>query len=485
LTQPANQGYTAYMLITVFRELRGDRQFFTALVTIAGPIMLQNLLISSLSFVDMLMIGQLGEVEIAGVGLANQMFFLTILFFFGTGSGASIFIAQYWGNRDKPAIHKAMGVGLVTASAGAFVTAAASLFFPREILSLFTPDQAVITAGVSYLRIVSVSYIFMGISFIYSTALRSMEMAKYPLISTAIALTANTLFNYLLIFGKWGFPALGVAGAAYATTASRGIGMLIIIRIAYAKKTPAAGTLRDYFSFDRAYLKKFFMTALPVILNEVFWALGMMVYKMVYARMGTDVIASANVSESIQNLFFVIFIGTGNAAAVMIGNCIGAKQMERADIYAKRFMLLPAAGGLFIGLLMAAAAPAIPHAFNIAPEVVRITQLSLYVLAFLIPLKGLNLHIIIGILRSGGDTRFSLFLEMSGVWMIGVPMALLSGLILRMPIYFVYLMVSTEELFKAVIGIRRIRSGKWINDLTEEVPDPNTQVISAAGTEIP
>jgi len=134
---------------------------------------------------------------------------------------------------------------------------------------------------------------------------------------------------------------------------------------------------------------------------------------------------------------------------------------------------------------MAAAAPAIPHAFTIALEVVLITQRSLYVPAFLIPLKSLNLHIIIGILRSGGDTRFSLFLEMSGVWLIGVPMAVLSGLILRVPIYFVYLLASTEELFKALIGISRIRSGKWINDLTEEVPDPNTQVISAAGTEIP
>lgn len=467
------------------KNLLGDRRFYTSLLSIAGPIMLQNLLISSLSFVDMLMIGQLGEVQIAGVGLANQMFFLTILFFFGTGSGASIFIAQYWGNRDLKSIHKAMGVGLMTASLGAVTVALASFLFPRQIMGLFTPDTAVIEAGIGYLRIVAVSYIFMGISFIYSTALRSVELAKYPLISTAISLSLNTFFNYLLIFGNFGFPAMGVNGAAYATTAARGLGMLIIIWIAYAKKTPAAGSIREYLSFDRAYVKKFFITALPVILNEIFWALGMVVYKMVYARMGTDVIASANVSESIQNLFFVVFIGTGNAAAVMIGKCIGAKEMERAKLYAGRFLVLPVVSGIFIGGFMALGAPLIPYAFNIQPEVVRITRISLYVLAVLLPIRGLNLHIIIGILRSGGDTRYSLFLEISGVWLIGVPMAIFSGIILGLPIYFVYLLVALEEVYKAFIGVHRFRSGKWINDLTEEIPDPNTQVISAAGTEIP
>ncbi len=447
--------------------------------------MLQNLLISSFTFADTLMIGQLGPVQIAAVGLANQMFFITVLFFFGLGSGASIFIAQYWGKKDLKSIHAAMGAALSAAVTGALVIASCSIMFPRQIMGFFTSDAAVISEGSIYLRIVAASYLFTAVSFIFSTSLRSTELAHYPLISTFSSLAVNILLNYILIFGKLGFPAMGVAGAALGTLISRGMEVVIILSIAYRKQTPAAAPVKEYLSFDRYFLRRYWKTALPVILNELAWALGMVAYKMVYARMGTDVIASANVSEAIQSLFFVMFIGSGNASAVMIGKKIGQQRYDEASLYAKRFLILPVFSGLAVGVFMSLFAPLITLAYNLDPELTLITQRSLRILAFLIPVRGLTIHAVIGVLRSGGDTRFSLMLEASGIWGIGVPLAVLGGLVLQLPIYFVYLLIGTEEIYKALLSIFRFRSGKWLNDLTEEPPAPQTQVINAAGTEIP
>lgn len=468
-----------------WKDLIGDRGFYKSLFSIAGPIMLQNLLISSLSFIDTLMIGQLGSVQIAAVGLANQIFFVTVLFFFGLGSGASIFIAQFWGKKDLKSIHASMGIALTAAMTGALIISSFTLLFPERVMGIFTSDPLVIAEGVSYLQIVAVSYVFTSISFICATSLRSTERAKYPLISTSISLTTNVILNYLLIFGNFGFPAMGVAGAALATAISRGLDMVLVVAIAYRLKTPIAAPIKQYFQFDRAFVKKYFRTVLPVLLNEMAWSLGMVAYKMVYARMGTDVIASANVSEAIQSLFFVIYIGTGNASAVMIGKKIGQQRYDMAMLYAKRFLILPIFMGLCIGTVMAVFAPMITLAYNLEPEIMEITRRSLRMLAVLIPIRGLTIHAIIGVLRSGGDTRYSLFLEATGIWGIGVPLAVLGGLVLNLPIYFVYLMIGTEELYKGLMSLARFKSGRWLNDLTEEPPVAQSQILNTTGTEIP
>ena len=446
--------------------LLSDTDFYTTLRRLALPVILQNLLISSLSFVDTLMIGQIGEVAIAAVGLANQMFFLVILLLFGIGSGSSIFFAQFWGSKDLPSIHKSMGIALLTGLTGASWMAAVSMIAPRFVMRLFSPDPLVVAAGADYLRIVGISYIFSSVTFIFSSALRSTENARLPLLVSTISLTTNAIFNYLLIFGKFGFPELGIQGAAIATAGSRCIEMVLIITISFKRRMPTAASLHEYFGFDRAFVKSFFRTTLPVILNEIVWSLGMVVYKVVYARMGTSVIASVNVSEAIQSLFFVVLMGTGNSAAVMCGKKIGEKQYHLLDTYAKRFLKLAVVIGSLLGVGMMLTASFAPRAFNVSPEIRIMTQRSLVMLGFVIPFKAFNIHSIVGILRSGGDTRFSLFLELTSVWCIGVPLAMIGGLVIGMPIHLLYLFVGIEELYKMIVGLIRIRSGRWVNDLT-------------------
>jgi putative MATE family efflux protein len=443
-----------------------DKQFYRKLTALSLPIMLQNLLASSLSFIDTLMIGQLGEVQLAAVGLANQMFFLVILLFFGISSGSSIFFAQFWGSGDRRSIHKTLALALIIGITGAGFVSAASVLFPAGIMRIFTPDAEVIASGSDYLRIVGVSYLFTAVTFIFSSALRSTGSPRLPLAVSAVSMSLNALFNYLLIFGKFGFPEMGVQGAALATAVARGIEMVLIVLLSYRLKKPIAAPLKDYFQFDRAFTAVFVRTVTPVVLNEVAWSLGMVMYKIVFARMGTSVIASVNVTEAIQSLFTVIFIGTGNGFAIMIGNKIGEKDPVEAHRYAGGSLILGFLLGSAVGLVMLLFSPLLPLAFQVSSSIRIMTSRSLALLGLLLGLKTYNMHSIVGVLRSGGDTRFSLLLELTSVWCVGVPLALFGGLVLGIPIYWLYVLVSVEEVYKLLIGTRRIRSGKWLNDLT-------------------
>ena len=451
-----------------FREYIDDSRFRKTMIGIALPIILQMLLTNGLSFIDVMMIGRLGESEVAAVGLANQMFFLVFLIFFGITSGTGIFVAQFWGDRDEKGIHHVVGLSLVGSMIFAVPFALISWLFPHELMRLFTPDPVVVELGVEYLRIIAPSYIFSGISLSFAMALRSIERPRIPLAATAISMGLNTVLNFALIFGYLGFPALGVRGAAIATLISRGIELVMVLTLIYSRRLPVAATIREYLGFDGIIVKRFFMTAGPVLLNEIAWSLGMVMYKIVFARMGTDIVAAANITESIQSLFFVILMGTGNTAAIMVGKKIGEGKKDDAYLFARHFLIQGLLLGAALGLLMAATAPAIVLLLKMKQDTIALVRLTLIALGILIPIKAFNIHMIVGILRSGGDTTYSFITELIGVWGIGVPMAFFAGLILDFSLPVVYLLVGIEEIFKFTFTFLRFRSGKWINDLTRK-----------------
>lgn len=450
--------------------LESRKEFLQRLSRLALPIMLQNLLASSVSFIDTIMIGMVGETALAAVGLANQMFFLITLFFFGVSSGAAIFVAQYWGAQDTKSMHRVMGIALVISLIGAAISSVISLAFPHVIMSIFTDDPMVIARGTEYLVVVGVSYMFTAVVMIYSTSLRSTGDARTPLYISLFSMSLNVVLNYMLILGKFGLPRLEVRGAALATVIARGVELILLLTIIHVRKSPVAASLGNMLSFDRRLVKRYLATCTPVILNEMFWSLGMTAYKIAYSRMGIEVIASVNVSEAIQNLFFVALMGISNASAIMIGNRIGENRLAIANLYAKRLLSIGFFAGAVLGLSLALFAPWLPRPFNLSVPVARMTTLSLITLGSLVPIKAFNMVLVVGVLRSGGDTRFSMFAELSGVWLIGVPCAFIGALVIGMPIHLLYLFVGLEEAFKFIVGMLRIRSGKWMNRLTEESP---------------
>lgn len=453
----------------MIQKLFNDKNFFKLMLSIAIPITLQNLISSSLNMVDTVMVGELGETQIAAVGLANQIFFLFSLLLFGINSGTSIFISQFWGKKDVLNIRRVLGIALLAGGFLSVIFTIVALLVPDVILGAFTNDRDVIELGTGYLRIVSLSYFITAVSYAYSFASRSIGHAKLPMIVSAVSLGTNTILNYLFIFGKFGFPRLGVNGAAIATLIARLVEVILIVGIIYYKRYVLAGKAKEMFNMNREFVIKFFKTTAPVILNEGFWSLGMTMYSAAYARISTEAVAAVQISNTVQNIFMVVFFGLGNACAVMIGNKIGANKKEIAIDYAKKYSVFGPSLGILMGLVLILLAPSILGFFKVSESVKYDAVKILLVLAIFMSIKIFNIILVVGILRSGGDTRFSMFLEIGSVWLIGVPLAFLGALVWRLPVYWVVAMVSLEEVVKASIGIPRVISKKWVKNVVEHM----------------
>ncbi len=443
-----------------------DRHFISDLVRLALPIALANLINSSVNMLDTIMVGRLGSAELAAVGLANQIFFLLILILFGVSTGAGVFISQFWGKRDIPGIRRSTGLSLTIGMAVGLAFMTASLIAPRFILGLYSKDREVVELGARYLRLVALSYPLSAASFIFSVALRGVERVRMPLVATIIALSINAILNYALIFGKFGFPALGVEGAALATVVSRVVEFAIIVASVYARKTPPAGSLRELLSWQAGFVSRYIKIASPVVLNEFAWALGMTVYSGVFARVGTDAIAAYSVTSTVSQLAGVFFLGTANAAAVMIGKRIGEGDRDTAFLWAKRFAVMAPVLGLVMSALLVPASLLLPLLFSISPEALRQAMAMVVALAFFFPFKVFNLHAIVGICRAGGDTKFGALFDILGVWGLGVPLAALSAFLLGAEPWVIFIFINFEEAAKSFVGMWRLGSRKWLNDVT-------------------
>lgn len=449
------------MLQTLFK----DRKFYIQMMAIAMPIAMQNLISSSLNMVDTVMIGALGERSISAVGLANQIYFLLVLFLFGINSGISIYIAQFWGKQDVKSIHKTLGFSIL---GGCIITLPffiGALCFPTQLMRIFTVDADVIEQGAVFLKISSWGFLVMALSFAFAIASRSVGEARLPMVASAVSLACNTALNYLLIFGNWGFPVMGVAGAAIATVIARVVEFLIIVGSIYTREHPLRSSLKDLVELNVDFIRPILRTAVPVVLNEGFWAVGMTFYAVAYARSGTDAYAAVQIASTVERLFFIFSFGLGSACAVMIGNELGANRIDEAKVYAGRFLRLGIILSVGIGLLMALIAIPSTWLFNVSPSIRWAASCILFVNALTMILKMVSTILIIGVFRGGGDTTFSFVLEMACVYLIGVPMAFFGALVLKLPIFIVVLLVSVEELVKSLVGLYRVRQGVWARNL--------------------
>ncbi len=448
-----------------------DRDFIRSMLAIALPVAFQQLITASLNMIDVLMVGQLGETAVAALGLANQIFFLLILFLFGVTSGMSIFTAQYWGKGDVENIRKVLGICLAIAISVAAGFSLAATLIPHTLMSFYTEDQEVIRLGSDYLRIVGLSYVTMAITVSYISVLRSITMVKITVIVSVLALGLKTLLAYLLIFGIGVFPELGVRGAAIGTAVGWTFECVLLLILVYMLKTPLAANPLSFFRFNRPFVATVLKTSMPAALNEVLWSVGITSYNAVYARIGTEAIAAININATIEELVFVLFIGLGNASAVMVGNKIGAGGKDIAFEYGRRFTILGVASALLGGVIVLLLRETVIGLYEISPSAAESLRWIMLVYSVSIWLRVFNFMLFIGALRAGGDTRYAMFTELFSIWVIGVPSALIGGFVLHLPVYGVYAMVLLEEAVKAIIVFRRYLSRKWIHDLVNVPAD--------------
>ncbi len=449
-------------------ELFSDRKFYSVMLRVALPIAVQSLFFNLLNAVDVLLIGQLGETHVAAVALSNQWTYLINLFLFGTGSGTAIFTAQFWGRHDLGNLRRAFGIGLAIGLIGSIISAIVAFSAPYTVLRLYTADQQVIDLGAPYLRIVALSYVFTALSTMFGIILRTTRNVRLPVTISVIALSLKTVLAYSLIFGHLGLPQMGIVGAAVATVIARLFECVVLLALTYHLRLPPVLHLSDFRGIDRTFIRAVAVTTTPVILNEVIWALGTNVYAGIYARIGTDSVAAVNIASTIEGVALVPLFGMGNACAIILGNAIGSGEVHVARDYARKFLALAIAVGLGVGGLVFGASRFILGAYNISPEAVAYARGVMTVMSTALWLKAANLVIVIGILRSGGDTRFGLAIDTLPMWLLGIPLALLGAFVLRWPVYFVLVLVlAGDELAKFILAMWRFRSGLWLRNVVQ------------------
>ena len=329
-------------------------------------------------------------------------------------------------------------------------------------MGLYTENPLVLKQSVDYLRIVGFSYLMNNISFTLVFALRATNQASIPMVSSIIGLGLNTFLNYSLINGVWGFPRLEVRGAALATLIARTVEFGILFYIVFVKKNIIHGSLKELMSFKRPNITKYLVVAAPVILNETFWSLGIVVYNYAYAKLGVDAFAAIQIQNTITQLFYVFSFGISNAAAIITGILIGRREIELVKLYAGRIIKLTILIGALTSVLLYLAKEPILSFYSLELATKSSAGIMLTMICFIMPIRFLNVLFVVGLFRGGGDTRSSLLAETSSLWLVGVPLVAFAALYLKLPVETVLLISFTEEVIKLMICLPRYKSMKWI-----------------------
>lgn len=457
--------------------LERDKTFYKKIFVIALPIIIQNFITSSLNIVDTIMIGKLGEVEIASVGIGNQYFFLFNILIMGMFSGMAVYTSQYWGRKDIASIKKVVGLGSLLAVIIGLIFTVVALISPSFIVSIFNKSTDVIRLGSEYLGVVCLSYVFTALTFNFATALRCIEKTSIPMLVSAVALLTNTFLNWVFIFGNLGFEPMGVNGAALATTIARLVEMIFIVSFVYFRKNKVASRLNELISFDLNFVKIYFRTSWSVIVNEIVWSLGMTAYSIAYARIGTNAVASMQIATTLNNMFMVLLIGLATASSIMIGNKIGSNEEEIAREYAKDIAVIAVLVGFILGILIWITAPLALKPFNVSEGTYLDTVKVLRIIGLFFTIRAFNMVMIVGVFRGGGDTTYSMLVQCGTIWLYAVPMAFLGATVFSLPVYGVYFLICTEEFLKIIFEAVRLKSGKWIknviSDIEEDESDDN------------
>ena len=452
-------------IIERIREYYNDTEYLPNIRRIAIPIIIQQFTFAGLNMLGVIFVGQKGETSVAAVGLAGQLAFLLNLVHFGIISGAAMFTAQFWGRQDVPNLRRVLGLCLMFAIGTSLVFFALAYLIPAQILGIYTTDPKVIELGTDYIRTFSWTFLFLAVTVSYGFVMRSTGNVKMPTTVSVFALLLSTFLSYALIFGRFGFPNMGIHGAAVAAVIARGLECVVLVFLCYAGKTPVAASLKELTDFDMKFAGRVIKPMLPVMLNELFWALGITTYNAIYGRLGTESFAAMNIVGTIEQMAFVLFIGISNATSVLVGNRIGAGKEDEAFVYAGRSLGLGVIGGILMGILLQLVKEPVLSLYNVSPDVIANASRVLTVMMFFLWARVNNMTIVVGILRAGGDTRFSLFLDGFIIWLVGVPMAWLGANVWHLPVYFVYLCAMSEEAAKWFLGMRRYFTRKWIQNL--------------------
>lgn len=445
--------------------MKGKKTFLRTVCNIAIPVMLQCMLQSSFSMIDQIMIGQLGSVNIAAIGLAGKFFSIFTVTVAAIATVAGIMISQYIGKEEKEEVDKSFSVNMVASLLLAVIFMALCIFIPENIMRIYTKESEICMVAASYLRILAITFIPVAGATLVSTMLRCMEKASLPLYASIVAAIVNTVLNYVMIFGKFGCPAMGVEGAAIATVISQIVNLLIMLIAMISLYEKEKKTFVFSIRLGKLGYKQYFVMLIPILITEFFWSLGENVYASVYGHMGTAACAAMTLTNPIQGLMIGALSGLAQAAGILIGKSLGKEEYEEAYQNAKKLTYYGFVGSLCLSILLILLRNFYVDIYAVEDSVKLLAGNVLVAFAFISPVKVLNMILGGGIIRSGGKTKLVMWIDMIGTWGFGVPLGFLSAFVFGMPIYWVYFILSLEEVIRLLIAVVVFRTKTWMQSL--------------------
>ena len=449
------------------------KELYKKVFTIGIPVSIENMIYSLMNFIDVFMVGKenvalgLGTAAVAGLGFANQVFMIFIVSLFGLNSGGGILAAQYYGKKDYKNLKKCLGITITVGLLFSFLFFLMGLFIPEKIIGIFTSDPKVLKLGANYFRIIALIYPLIGLGYSFNMQLRAIGKNQYSLYSTIIGLCINLVGNYLFINGNLGFPAMGVVGAAIATVIARIVSVFYLIYIIYKNKLPMAGNFQELFKLSWSFIAKALKISLPVFGHEIMWVTGVSMYVIIYGRIGTQATAAIQVVKSISNLVFTLVFGLSSGTAAIIGQEIGAGNEENAYKYAVELLKISLVIGTAVALFVYAICPVVLILMKVDSAIYPLARQIVFSEGILIIIKTTGTLFIVGVLRAGGDTLWTMFADLIPLWTFAIPLTYIAGLKFGLPIALVYLCSGSDELLKMPFCIQRLKSRKWINNLVK------------------
>lgn len=446
--------------------MKKDREFLKNVCNLAIPVALQSMLQSSFSLVDQIMIGQLGSTSIAGVGFAGKFSSIFSVVVSAIGAVAGIMISQYMGQKNGKEVKRSFLLNLFMGLGFAMAFTVMCLVFPGPIMGLYTKDAATRQAAANYLAIISGTFLPVAGATMLSTLFRCMEKASLPLYASIVAAVVNTGLNYVLIFGKFGFPAMGDKGVAVATVVAQLINFLIMLVLYFQCKKPFTGEDKNISQVVGFRWGQYAGILMPLLVCEFMWSLGENVYAAIYGHMGTDASAAMTLINPIQGLMIGALCGLSQAASVIIGKKLGVGEYEEAYLASKKLLYYGFIGSAMLSVVILVISPYYVQIFQVEEQVKNLTKQILLAYALVAPFKVENMILGGGILRSGGKTKYVMAIDLMGTWVFGVPLGLMTAFVLKLSIPYVYFILSLEECVRFMISFVVLQRRKWMVTLT-------------------
>ena len=455
----------------------GDRDFYAQVVAVVVPIIIQNTVSNVVSLLDNVMVGRVGTLQMSAVAIVNQLLFVFNLCIFGGLAGAGIFATQYAGAHDDKGVRDCFRVKWMIALSMLACALVVLIAFPKRLIGMYLAQEtaqadaaATLGFGMDYLTVMLWGLLPFGVSQVYASTLREVGETRLPMFASVAAILVNLVFNYFLIFGKCGFPELGVTGAAIATVLSRYVETAVIVVYTHMKSHHFGFIRGAYRSLrvPKPLMISILRRGTPLLVNEFLWSSGMAVLLQCYSVRGLDVVAACNIATTVSNLFKVVFLSMGNAVAIMVGHALGANDIERAKNCTWRLMTLSVGSNLIMATLLALFAPAIPNIYNTEPHVRQIATQLIYVVAVMMPAYSFS-HCCYFTLRSGGKTIITFLFDSVFTWCVNVPAAWLLAYKTGLGIVPLYFGVQALEMVKVVVGFVLVKKGVWIHNIVAPV----------------